>query len=116
VIDRILQIIEYKGINKNVFYKETGLSNGFLDKVKDIGVSKLDLILKAYPEISMEWLVSGVGPMLKDAVGDYKHNLPLPGILNEPSESFYKKYVRSLEMNNELMLLEIERLKKQINL
>ena len=30
--DRIIKYVEYKGISKNKFYKETGLSNGFLDK------------------------------------------------------------------------------------
>ncbi|WP_312342960.1 hypothetical protein [Chryseobacterium binzhouense] len=64
MIERILQIIEYKGITKSKFYKETGLSNGFLDKVKDIGVSKLDYILKAYPDININWLISGEGDML----------------------------------------------------
>lgn len=64
MIDRILQFIDYKGINKSNFYKSTGLSNGFLDKVKDVGVSKLELILKSYPELSMEWLIFGTGNML----------------------------------------------------
>lgn len=65
IVDRILQIIEYKGINKSKFYKETGLSNGFLDKVKDIGVSKLEYILNSYPDINPEWLLTGNGEMLK---------------------------------------------------
>lgn len=67
MIERILQIIDYKGINKSVFYKNTGLSNGFLDKVKDIGASKLELILNTYPDINMEWLLTGEGSMLKKA-------------------------------------------------
>lgn len=65
MIERILQIIDYKGISKNQFYKETGLSNGFLDKVKDIGVSKLEQILKTYPEINPEFIIFGKKPMIK---------------------------------------------------
>ena len=74
MINRILQFIDYKGINKSNFYKSTGLSNGFLDKVKDIGVSKLELILKNYPELSTEWLIFGTGNMLNlnfDAENDF---------------------------------------------
>lgn len=71
IVDRILQIIEYKGINKNQFYKMTGLSNGFLDKVKDIGVSKIENILNSFPEISPEWIIMGKGEMLKKA-SEYK--------------------------------------------
>jgi len=63
IINRILQIIEYKGINKRKFYIETGLSNGFLDKVKDIGGSKIEQILITYPEINPEWLLTGNGNM-----------------------------------------------------
>lgn len=64
VVDRIKEIIDYKGISKNKFYKETGLSNGFLDKVKDIGVSKTGYILNAYPEINPIWLITGKGDMI----------------------------------------------------
>jgi hypothetical protein len=66
VTDRILKIIELYCENKSQFYKKTGLSNGFLDKVKDIGVSKLEYILKAYPDINPEWLLTGKGSMLKE--------------------------------------------------
>jgi repressor LexA len=65
IVDRILKIIKLKNINKSKFYSETGLSNGFLDKVKDIGCSKLEQILKVYPEINPEWLITGHGTMIK---------------------------------------------------
>lgn len=65
VVGRILQVIDYKGISKSRFYRETGLSNGFLDKVKDVGVSKIEYILKTYPEINSDWLLTGNGDMLK---------------------------------------------------
>ena len=61
---RILQFIDYKGINKNVFYKKTGLSNGFLDKSGSIGVDKLEKVLVTFPEINPAWLITGKGEML----------------------------------------------------
>ena len=36
IVERIIELIDYKGINKRKFFLKTGLSNGFLDKVKDI--------------------------------------------------------------------------------
>ncbi|TGN26741.1 XRE family transcriptional regulator [Empedobacter tilapiae] len=63
IIDRILKIIELKKISKNKFYIETGLSNGFLDKVKDIGASKIEQILNTYSDINPNWLVTGEGAM-----------------------------------------------------
>lgn len=65
MVNRILQLIDFYSINKSVFYKKTGLSNGFLDKVTDIGVTKLDLILKSYPDINPEWLINGTGEMFR---------------------------------------------------
>lgn len=67
ITDRILRFIELKDINKNQFYKKTGLSNGFLDKVRDIGASKIEQILTTFPEINPEWLLTGNGDMLKTA-------------------------------------------------
>lgn len=64
IVDQILKFIKYKGISKSKFYKETGLSNGFLDKVKDIGHSKLLKILSTYPEINPIWLILGKGEMI----------------------------------------------------
>lgn len=62
--DRILQYLDYKGISKHKFYLKTGLSNGFLDKVKDIGASKIEIILYAYPDINPIWFITGKGSML----------------------------------------------------
>ncbi len=67
VVDRIFKILEFKGLNKNRFYKETGFSNGFLDKVKDIGSSKIEHILEIYPDINPEWLLTGKGEMLRSS-------------------------------------------------
>lgn len=63
--ERILQIIENKGLNKNKFYSITGLSNGFLDKSGSIGVDKLEKILNSFPDIDSDWLITGKGNMLK---------------------------------------------------
>lgn len=64
IIDRILKLIDYYDINKSEFYRRTKLSNGFLDKVKDIGVSKLEQILNSFPDINPIWLLQGKGEML----------------------------------------------------
>ncbi|MCV9926640.1 S24 family peptidase [Flavobacterium sp. LS1R49] len=64
IVNRILQLIKYKGINKRKFYLETGLSNGYLDKVKDVGVSKIEHILNTYPDVNSEWLITGRGNMI----------------------------------------------------
>lgn len=63
--ERILQFIEYKRLSKNKFYKETGLSNGILDKQGGISSDSLEKIYCVYPEINLDWLLTGKGEMLK---------------------------------------------------
>lgn len=64
--ERLLQFIEYKGISKRKFYEKCGLSNAFLDKVGSIGADKLESISIVYPELNVEWVITGRGPMLKE--------------------------------------------------
>ena len=75
IIKRILQFLEINKISKRQFYRETELSNGFLDKVKDIGTSKAKKILETYPELNMKWLILGEGEMFKkeDIIYETKH-------------------------------------------
>lgn len=63
--DRIIKYIEFKGLTKYKFYKETSLSNGFLDKKGSIGVDKCEIIYSKYPDINLEWLITGNGEMIK---------------------------------------------------
>ena len=63
--ERILQFIEYKRLSKNKFYKETGLSNGILDKQGGISSDSLEKIYCVYPEINLDWLLTGKGEMFK---------------------------------------------------
>lgn len=58
--DRIFEYLEYKAISKYRFYKDTGISNGYLDKKGSIGEDLINKIAEAYPEIDMNWLVSGI--------------------------------------------------------
>lgn len=62
--DKLKQFLEYKGISKNKFYTQTGLSVGFLDSGKSLGVDKAKIIINTYPDLSLEWLVLDKGEML----------------------------------------------------
>lgn len=72
--DRILQFIEYKGISKNKFYNETGISNGILDKKSGLSMDTVEKFYSTYPEINPEWLLTGKGPMLKESSPEDKQS------------------------------------------
>lgn len=102
---RIIKFIDYKGITKYKFYKKTGLSNGFLDKKGTIGADKCEIICSFFPEISVEWLITGKGEMLKKSI-PYKKQELVPNVVNEPRPQYgvnYKSlYIEVLEENRKL--------------
>lgn len=69
-LSRIKQYIDYKGITISSLERQAGMSNGSLasqlKKNKTIGVDKLENILKLFPDMNTEWLLTGHGPMLKE--------------------------------------------------
>lgn len=82
--DRLLEFIEYKGLNRAAFEKSCGLSNGYTRNIKDnLGTKKLEDILRVYPDLNRVWLLTGEGPMLKDSdevqqMATPASNAPLP--------------------------------------
>lgn len=66
VTERISEILDLKGITKYRFCKDLGLSNGFLDKPREITTDKYANILEYLPDVSPEWLLTGKGPMFKN--------------------------------------------------
>lgn len=64
--ERILQFIDYKGISKNKFYIESGISNGVLDKKSGLSMETVEKFYSTFPEINPEWLLTGNGSMLKE--------------------------------------------------
>lgn len=64
--ERLEAFIAFKGISNKQFEKTSGLGNGFVSKIGDtIRTQKLELISTAFPELNKDWLVRGVGEMLK---------------------------------------------------
>ncbi len=66
--ERLLLYINSLGITKSEFERKSGLSNGYLNKLKGyVGQEKLNCILEAYPDLNRVWLLTGEGEMTKSA-------------------------------------------------
>lgn len=69
VADRIYQFADYKGVSINEISNKIEVSNGYLAKQKSnlasIGSHIIEKIVSSYPEINLEWLITGKGNMLK---------------------------------------------------
>lgn len=66
--DRLLHYLQYKGLDRGSFYKQTGITRGLLDSdklkasVKDTDLAK---ILATYKDLNIEWLLTGKGDKIK---------------------------------------------------
>ena len=63
---RLAQYLTSKGVSNYQFYKDTALSNGYLDKEGSIRSDILEKISYKYPEINLTWLITGQGDMIKE--------------------------------------------------
>jgi len=64
--ERIKEFLALKKIGQNRFAKDCGFSDSLINNVKgSIGSDKLNKISSRYPELSMDWLITGKGEMLK---------------------------------------------------
>lgn len=66
--ERILQFIEYKGVKKERFYEKIGMTSAnFRGKAKEtpINSTAIENILSEYPDLNLEWLITGKGQMVK---------------------------------------------------
>jgi hypothetical protein len=67
--ERIIQFIDFKGISITNFLKETAIKRGFLDTDKlksSVSDVFLTMIIETYPELNLDWLITGKGEMLRE--------------------------------------------------
>ena len=67
--ERVREVIKYYQMKPTVFAKEIGVSTtaifNIISDKRNAGKGILDKILKAFPDLSVSWLMAGQGPMLK---------------------------------------------------
>lgn len=64
VKSRILKLLEGLGIGQKTFEQTCGLSNGYINNLKSSPtVPVLQKIIGRYPNVNLEWLISGNGNM-----------------------------------------------------
>ncbi len=67
--ERIIQIIEYKGIPKEKFYQKIGMTSANFRgeaKSRPLNSNAIENILSEIPDLNIEWLITGKGSMLQD--------------------------------------------------
>ena len=88
MINRISEFIESQGISLRAFEQTIGASNGLIRKAiaknTDIQSKWIESIVENYPHISLEWLITGQGGMLKtEQNGNNSAYIAISAQLNE---------------------------------
>lgn len=65
---RILKFAGTLGVSKRDFYKSIGVSRGTLESKTGITEEVVAKFIAAYPQISIEWLMTGKGDMIHDTL------------------------------------------------
>ncbi len=112
-IDRLKLFIKFKGLGQTKFEELVGFSRGYISKVKTaIGADKLSNIVKVFPDLNLDWLITGKGEMTNPTFQPDSTEQTIETVA-ENSVEYKNKYLELLE-ENRLLRIEIEKLRKII--
>lgn len=67
VKQRLMKFMSYREISASRFERMCGLSNGYFNKLRNApGLDKIDKMLRVFPELNREWVLTGEGSMLNE--------------------------------------------------
>lgn len=111
--EKIIQFIDFKQISTTNFFKETGIKRGFLDSdklkasVSDIFIAK---IFAKYPEINLEWLITGEGKMLKTSDFDQENESKIITMVHNNTIKTHESLIQEIEnLKKTIQIIEDER-------
>lgn len=112
IISRLSQYTETIGSNFNKLAKNIGVSNSYFSKMLNsngsLGEDIIRKTLLYYDNINPEWLILGVGPMLRNENVDAIENLT-----EEDSLAPFLKRYEALVIENAILKKENEKLKNK---
>lgn len=76
--ERLLEFVEFKKMNKRQFQISIGVSNSYIQNLNEnIGPLILEKISAVYPELNIEWLLTGEGNMINEKKKNKSNGIPL---------------------------------------
>lgn len=112
--ERVIQLIESKGIPKESFYIKIGMTSAsFRGKAKEtpLNSNAIENILSEIPDVSPEWLLTGKGEMLKNTHPNTHLDTHLEvknrKRIEEKEESLDKLYLNDSPINAQMSLYKL---------
>lgn len=115
--DRIIQIIEFKGISKNAFEKAIGVSKSYIANTKSISADVAASTCLVYSDISPIWLLTGEGSMIKTDSSHTDHAKESVVIdMAQDSSSIYERMIEKKDKRIEELALMVGNLQKEVEM
>ena len=69
IADRFKEYLRRAGVKQSDFLREVGKSRAYFASAGNLSTEMLSRIVKLYPDLNAEWLLTGEGEMLKSSAG-----------------------------------------------
>lgn len=115
VKERLKKYIKDEGLSVITFEKSINVSNGYVNSIsKSIGLDKLNLIIENYPNLNIDWLLTG---NKKNVVKpEHNVNMPIENLINSIVENKFKNLSEELKKaQDELIKIKLEKISDPIN-
>ena len=71
--ERLLIFVKSLGVSRSEFERRSCLSNGYINNIREgMGADKVENVLRAYPQLNRNWLLTGEGEMLNPTYSNNK--------------------------------------------
>jgi phage repressor protein C with HTH and peptisase S24 domain len=91
---RLKEYLNYQEMTISDFERTISASNGYVNSIsKSIGINKLEKIVENFPNLDLEWLLTGSGEMIKYQNNQYSQDINDSHITESQVPSGDKNYV-----------------------
>ena len=64
--ERIIEVLDLKGVSRNKFYQESGITYGILSQKNELKCDSLVKFLTIFPDVNPEYILLGKGSILRE--------------------------------------------------
>ncbi|RCW29687.1 hypothetical protein [Marinilabilia salmonicolor] len=116
VKERLKTFIRYRGVGERQFCRTIGVSESFVSAMRiSLQPDKIASIIHQYPELNINWLLTGEGSMIQKSHARLKEAKTTIHVLNDLIDSREER-IHILEEENTALKREIDSLHKKTHL
>lgn len=107
--ERLKRFVEFKHIGRNKFEEKVGISFGYISsRSPTLGSEIIEKILKIYPDINIEWLITGEGEMTRSTTEKEKNiKIKFAPLISRYAHSSYLVNVNSIPFIKSLPVVPV---------